>query len=51
MYKFVGKQNKLYEIDRESVTKQNSNCPASEKSGTGPGSCGGKEKDETKPKK
>ena len=37
IYKFVGKKDKTYEIDQ----KLNSNCPASEKQGTGPGSCGG----------
>ena len=40
-YKFEGKKGRMYEYDKESI-KQNSNCPASEKSGTGPGSCGGK---------
>ena len=38
IYKFVGKDRKTYEI--ESI-KENSNCPASEKNGEGPGSCGG----------
>ena len=38
MYKLNGKPGKpLYEID----IKENSNCPDSEKSGSGPGSCGG----------
>jgi len=37
LYKFVGKKNRFYELD----IKLNSNCPDSEKSGTGPGSCGG----------
>ena len=39
-YKFVGKDGRMYEYDEELI-KENSNCPASEKSGTGPGSCGG----------
>lgn len=39
MYKFNGKNGKpLYELEG---IKTNSNCPDSEKSGTGPGSCGG----------
>ena len=37
-YEFVGKKGQLYKL--------NANCPASEKSGTGPGSCGGKTDDE-----
>jgi len=40
IYKFIGKDGKSYELDEESI-KNNSNCPDSEKSGTGPGSCGG----------
>ena len=39
IYKFVGKKDKTYEL--EDVQKLNSNCPADQKSGTGPGSCGG----------
>ncbi|MFA5434266.1 MAG: hypothetical protein WC319_15585 [Candidatus Paceibacterota bacterium] len=35
MYKFIGKKNQAYDI------KLNYNCPDSEKSGSGPGSCGG----------
>jgi len=35
MYKFIGKKNQAY------VIKLNYNCPDSEKSGSGPGSCGG----------
>ena len=34
MYKFIGKPGTYYKL--------NANCPDSEKSGTGPGSCGGK---------
>ena len=37
MYKFVGKKGQLYILD----IKLNSNCKQEEKSGTGPGSCGG----------
>ena len=40
IYKFIGKNGKSYELSDERI-KGNSNCPASEKSGTGPGSCGG----------
>lgn len=52
IYKFIGKKDKTYELEQ----KLNSNCPASEKSGTGPGSCGGasgksSEKSTTKPSK
>ena len=42
IYKFVGKKT-AYEFD----LKENANCPDSEKSGTGPGSCGGATKDKT----
>lgn len=35
MYKFIGKKNQTYDI------KLNYNCPDSEKTGVGPGSCGG----------
>ena len=41
IYKFVGKNPYFYKID----FKENANCPDSEKSGTGPGSCGGATKD------
>lgn len=37
-YKFVGNKNQLYELNK---LKENANCPASEKQGEGPGSCGG----------
>ena len=37
MYKFVGRKNQYYEYN----IKMDANCPASEKSGEGPGSCGG----------
>ena len=40
IYKFEGKKGRMYAYDEESI-KQNANCPDSEKSGTGPGSCGG----------
>jgi len=40
MYKFVGRKDKLYETPSDDI-KENSNCPDSEKNGTGPGSCGG----------
>ena len=40
MYKLVCKPGKMYETDLDLI-KQNSNCPDSEKSGSGPGSCGG----------
>ena len=36
MYKFTGKKGQLYVINE---MKLNYNCPDSEKSGTGPGSC------------
>ena len=54
IYKFVGKKDQTYESEYE--PKLNSNCPAEEKSGTGPGSCGGasgksSEKSTTKPSK
>ena len=39
-YKFEGKKGRMYTYDEKSI-KENSNCPASEKQGTGPGSCGG----------
>ena len=45
IYKFVGK-NTAYELD----LKENANCPESEKSGTGPGSCGGRDKNKNLPK-
>ena len=35
-YKFVGKKKHAYEL-----VKENANCPDSEKTGSGPGSCGG----------
>jgi hypothetical protein len=35
LYEFIGKKGRMYEI------KLNANCPASEKTGEGPGSCGG----------
>lgn len=43
MYKFNGKPGKLYktELDEIEEMRLNSNCPDSEKSGSGPGSCGG----------
>ena len=44
IYKFIGKNGKSYEIEEEYI-KENSNCPADEKSGSGPGSCGGKTED------
>jgi len=47
-YKFEGKKGRMYVYDEESM-KQNANCPDSEKSGTGPGSCGGSVKKESKP--
>jgi hypothetical protein len=37
LYKFVGKKGQLYILD----IKMNSNCKQEEKTGTGPGSCGG----------
>jgi hypothetical protein len=43
MYKFIGKPNQMYEIDGITM---NANCPASEKTGEGPGSCGGSKEDE-----
>ena len=36
-YEFIGKNKQYYEYN----INLNSNCPASEKSGEGPGSCGG----------
>ena len=36
-YKFIGNKDQLYETD----FKENANCPESEKTGSGPGSCGG----------
>jgi hypothetical protein len=39
IYKFIGKKDKTYELETEQ--KLNANCPAAEKQGTGPGSCGG----------
>ena len=47
MYKFVGKKGKSYEL--LGSQKLNANCPDSEKTGKGPGSCGGatKEKNTT----
>ena len=45
MYKFNGKPGEpLYTIS----TKHNSNCPAEEKNGSGPGSCGGSTKRDIK---
>jgi len=43
MYKFNGKPGKLYKTELEELDemKENSNCPDSEKTGSGPGSCGG----------
>lgn len=38
MYEFIGKKGLMYEFD---TIKLNSNCPDSEKTGSGPGSCGG----------
>ena len=50
MYKFLGKPGKMYLLDSENITmKLNYNCPDDEKSGTGPGSCGGS-KDNNKEK-
>jgi hypothetical protein len=45
IYKFIGKKDKTYELEEQ---KMNANCPASEKSGTGPGSCGGGKSANTK---
>ena len=39
IYKFIGKHGHSYELD--DLVKSNANCPASEKNGSGPGSCGG----------
>ena len=44
IYKFVGKDNQTYDLD---IIKENSNCPDSEKTGSGPGSCGGASKEIT----
>lgn len=42
MYKFLGRSGKMYSLESETtVMKLNYNCPDDEKSGTGPGSCGG----------
>lgn len=50
MYRFVGKPGKMYSLESETtVMKLNYNCPDDEKSGTGPGSCGGS-KDNNKEK-
>lgn len=43
LYKFIGKKNHMYEI-----IKFNSNCPKEEKTGEGPGSCGGSDKIDSK---
>lgn len=40
-YEINKKSNGPLYITEEDLIKQNANCPASEKSGTGPGSCGG----------
>jgi hypothetical protein len=40
LYRFIGKKGNYYILD----IKLNSNCKAEEKSGTGPGSCGGNKK-------
>ena len=48
-YKFEGKKGRMYSaFDEKDPIKQNSNCPANEKSGTGPGSCGGSKGSESK---
>lgn len=50
MWKFIGRPGKMYSLDSENITmKFNYNCPDSEKTGSGPGSCGGS-KDNNKEK-
>jgi hypothetical protein len=45
MYRFVGKQGKMYLLNSKStIIKLNYNCPDDEKTGSGPGSCGGGKK-------
>lgn len=39
-YNLVAKKGQMYEIE-EDIIKINANCPVSEKTGEGPGSCGG----------
>ena len=41
-YEFVGKKGHMYNYGPDDI-KENSNCSASEKTGKGPGSCGGDE--------
>ncbi len=42
-YELVAKKGQMYETE-EDIIKINANCPASEKTGEGPGSCGGGKK-------
>ena len=42
MYRFIGKPGQMYKLEGFEQ-KLNYNCPAEEKNGEGPGSCGGKE--------